>query len=162
MSGLSNTTKQYWIEEIKKELQRRAEEILKGSGRPNYLADLKEVARQKILKDKGVLDVYDQHLELQAQHDRLEGEMDKLRKQLEAALEAHGMYGYRSVGSQLDRLAEEELPTLMARDELGEQLLALKEQEANIERTIMLATTEARLRDWLVSYFAGLGVELEV
>lgn len=162
MSGLSNTTKQYWIEEIKKELQRRADAILEESGRLDYLADLKAVARRKVLTDKGVMEIYQQRLELQAEHTRLEKEIEKLRSQLEAALDARGFYGYRSIDTQLDSLADKELPALMSQDELGRQLLALKEQEANIERTIMLATTEARLRDWLVDYFAALGVELQV
>lgn len=174
--GLSQSAKDYWVQEIKVQIKARVDNILAENNQVGFLDVLQKRAEKICLERLGVSDLVAEREDLKqteknlrAEADKTEKQREKIDKKIASAIrgipEEDVRLGYYHSGGWdegLRGLSEKEIfPELLSETPLGREIWALISSINSIERSIMLATSPTSLKTFLIRFFDENDIDYE-
>ena len=157
--SLTQSSKDYWANEIKTILRKKQQDLLDSHGDPDYYDRVYKAAEQKVLTETGAGWLIEEYESLKKEGEKIDKNVRDLCVQINTLFGNKNGGSYPQWSDKLDWLAKAEQIKLMT-DPLGQELLELNNLATSIERTIMLVSSETVLRGFLVRFLGGLGVKV--
>lgn len=172
--GLSQSTKDYWVAEIKTQIKAKVDKVLAENSCPELLNTLQQEAEVRCIEGLGMTDIVaeireldDRCESLDTQKKCLEERQELLGKKVAGAIrgipEEDVKIGWNSTWKLgLPELAKQEIyPELLVAHPVGQSVAGLLESAKSIERSIMFATSPTALKTFLISFFKKFGIPYE-
>jgi len=174
--GLSQASKDYWVQEIKLQIKAKVDNLLAENNEVGLLNTCQKEAEEICLGRLGVSDLVVEakrlrqiEKDLREETKKTEDQREKIEKKVAAAIrgipEGDVRLGYYNSGgwdSGLRELAMKEVfPELLEQTPLGREVWALMSSVNSIERSIMLATSPTNLKTFLIRFFDENNIDYE-
>ncbi len=154
MSSLTVAEKQHWKDRIGKRIDKRIESLLAES--PVFLERVKERARLRAIQTLGLADLQAEVDALEAQKEALEERQQSLYNQMlakvrgvpvEEVTEASRHYSQpNDVHQAIEKRRVVHEEQFLAEDDLGMQILKLRQEKDNLLDTVWIATSPSDIR----------------
>lgn len=171
--ALSNAHKDYWVRELKNELNGQIEALLIEAGQIDLIFDARLLARAQLTESYGISDLveeYDRLNMLRQHHSKEETRYRELaneksyeiKRKLDNSQSKLASNHYYSWDAFLDERAKQILNDVLVANygELGQRIADLRNAIDKVERTIMLATSQTQLQEFLNKFAEHFGVSL--
>ena len=151
MSKLTVTEKEHWKERVERRINKAIDAL--GQQHPSFMANLQAKARERTLKELGVLDIKQQLESLETESARLRDEKDSLerlfRSKVTGKPEKDCQQYYMS--SEADRVLNAHQAVIedeqLTKSPTGRRFLALRREKDELLDTIWLATSSRQIKE---------------
>jgi len=152
---LTVTEKEHWKTRIEAKIDRRIQSLIAATN-PSYLAEMKAKARSEAIKQLGIEGLVERKEQLKTAEAKLRDECEEVEVRIAAIVTGQKESEVRARSSyRLEQLATDGIEQsaalleqkLMETDELGRQVLSLRNEREELLDTVWLATSPRQIRD---------------
>ncbi len=146
--------KEHWKDRIEKKIERRIDLLIKNKQR-DYLKTVAELARSKAIEAAGLVKNQRRQVEIEKFIKQLNNEQDILKHEFGVAITGLTLAAITDMRTwEFDRLVEAEFGAMtdaqerlvMEGDELGREILKLRDEQEQLLDTVWLATSNSQIR----------------